>query len=227
MEVAEKLPKKIGAKSRQTFDRSHAQSWSPVLRHPLVVGAVLAILSGVLASLVLPAVTRVWQDRPDELALKQVVVERISQRATATIARGESLASSGVASVDASEAQQNWEVDAAGISSQLSTYFRDSPAATQWPHFEDAVSEFLFYGAAVDAGAQPVRARLNKLGEIFRHTNFTDPVAERLRLGFVKLPTAFGQDAVVELLAAWKDKLQIDVLDSNASGFSHGFWFLH
>jgi hypothetical protein len=48
------------------------------LRHPIVVGAVLALLSGLLASLLIPALTRVWQDRPKELALKRELVERIS-----------------------------------------------------------------------------------------------------------------------------------------------------
>jgi hypothetical protein len=46
-------------------------SFTPVLRHPLVVGALLALLSGVFASLLIPALTRSWQDRPKELALNK------------------------------------------------------------------------------------------------------------------------------------------------------------
>jgi hypothetical protein len=29
------------------------------------------------------------------------------------------------------------------------------------------------------------------------------------------------------LLGAWKNELTALVLDSNASGFSHGYWFFH
>src|SRR5215210_1177696 len=58
--------------------------WVGLLRHPLVVGAAL----GVLASVLIPSLTRVWQERPRELALKRELVERISTLATEAIDNG-------------------------------------------------------------------------------------------------------------------------------------------
>jgi len=215
---------------RSTTERS--ESWLPVLRHPLVVGAVLAILSGLLASLVIPAVTRVWQDMPKELALKQAVVERISQRATAAIAEGESFGASitGTTSLEdrvafAHDAPQAWEIDGAGVESQLNTYFRGSAAAEQWPAFEDAVSRFLRYAAAIGPVAQ--LDELRDIAKMLKQTSFSDPAAESLRKEFVSSYQVFGRTAVVPLLDHWKDELTTLVLDSNASGFSHGHWFIH
>jgi hypothetical protein len=237
-------------------DRSkteRTESWLSVLRHPLVVGAVLAVLSGLFASLVIPAVTRVWHHRPNELALKQAIVERISQRATLTIAKGTSFASiplekvgfnERIASLD--DAEQTWQVDSAGVASQLNTYFRHSAASTQWHDFTDAVSQFLEYSAETISGRPVQQSRqatfervqhqdqvdkangdqLNQIAKFFRGTSFSDPAAERLRKGFVSSPTAFPH-AVAQLLDDWKLELSSLVLDSNASGFSHGYWFFH
>jgi hypothetical protein len=207
------------------------QSWLSAFRHPLVVGGVLAVLSGVLASLVIPGLTRVWQDRPNELALKEAIVERISQRATATISKGASFGSSSLEKIRhddrialLNDAQQTWDIDSAGVASQLNTYFRRSDAITQWPAFEDAVRQFLQYAAAIAPDAQP--DQLVGLAENFKKTTFSDPAAEELRKGFLSAPRVFPY-TVEALLDNWKDELTTLVLDSNASGFSHGFWFLH
>jgi hypothetical protein len=217
----------------ETEHGESTQSWLPSLRHPLVVGAVLTILSALFASLVIPATTRVWHDRPNELALKQAVVERISQRATIAIANGDSFGSSRVEKTSrddriefSDQAQQTWKVDGAGVASQLNTYFRGSEAAAQWSAFEAAVSQFLRYESRIDPGP----AQLDQLRDIatqLRTTSFSDPAAERLRRGFVSWPKIFPGSTVVRLLDYWKDELIILVLDSNASGFSHGFWFFH
>jgi hypothetical protein len=237
-------------------DRSkteRTESRLSVLRHPLIVGAVLAVLSGLFASLVIPAVTRVWHDRPNELALKEAVVERISQRATTTIATGRSFASIPVESVGFNDrvasldnAERTWQVDSAGVVSQLNTYFRHSAAATQWPAFAGAVSQFLEYSAETTSGRPVQQSRqttfervqqleqvdktngdqLNQIAKLFRSTSFRDPAAEKLRQGFVSSPTIFPH-AVAELLDDWKLELSSLVLDSKASGFSHGYWFFH
>ena len=213
-------------------ETERTQSWLSAFRHPLVVGGVIAVLSGLLASLVIPGMTRVWQDRPNELALKGAIVERISQRATATIAKGASFGSSSLEKIRHddrvaffNDAQQTWDIDSAGVASQLNTYFRGSDAVTQWPAFEEAVSQFLQYAAAIAPDAQP--DQLVGLAESFKKTTFSDPAAEKLRSRFVSAPRVFPSDTVVELLADWKNELTALVLDSNASGFSHGYWFLH
>lgn len=60
---------------------------SVILRHPLVVGGLVAVISGVVASLLIPAVTRSCQDRPRELALKRDLVERVSKASADAFAR--------------------------------------------------------------------------------------------------------------------------------------------
>jgi hypothetical protein len=58
---------------------------STALRHPVVVGALLAVFTGIFASVLVPSLTRVWQDRPRELALKRDLVTRISREATRAV----------------------------------------------------------------------------------------------------------------------------------------------
>src|SRR6478609_6041343 len=65
--------------------RSRAQDMAGVFRHPVVAGITLAVVSGILASLVIPSLTRVWQDRPRELELKRSLVEEVSQSVTNTL----------------------------------------------------------------------------------------------------------------------------------------------
>ena len=62
------------------------------LSHPVVVGTALALISGLIASVLFPAMTRSWQDRPRELALKRELVTDISEASTNAISRGNTFA---------------------------------------------------------------------------------------------------------------------------------------
>src|SRR5262245_49708518 len=49
-----------------------------LLRHPLVVGSVIAAVSAVFASLLIPNITQVGQDRPKELELKRGIQDKVA-----------------------------------------------------------------------------------------------------------------------------------------------------
>jgi hypothetical protein len=203
-------------------DAGDGESRLAVFRHPLVVGLALATLSGLLASLVIPGMTRVWQDRPNELALKEAIVERISQAATETIAQG----SARFAAVD--NINRRWMVESAGVASQLNTYFRDSSAAKEWKNFSEAVSQFVFYATASDASnLTQADDRRRDLSRRFAQTTFGNVQNERVRAAFAGAPNGFGVPTITELLHAWQDNLVTQILDSKAYGFSHGFWIFH
>jgi hypothetical protein len=51
---------------------------SSAVRHPIIVGVVLTVVSALVASLIIPSITRAWQDRPRELALKQSLIDEIA-----------------------------------------------------------------------------------------------------------------------------------------------------
>jgi hypothetical protein len=207
-----------------------------VLRHPLVVGAALAILSGLLASLVIPGLTRVWQDRPNELALKEAIVERISQAATETIAQAASLASTdsrtmraGAVRTAADELNRRWMVESAGVSSQVNTYFRDSAVAGEWEAFSEAVSQFILYARA-GGDREPDRAKAERLRDLTTSvatTTFGNAEDEGARATFVRIPSGSGLSALTDVLRAWQEDVVTQILDSNAYGFSHGFWIFH
>lgn len=220
------------AKERDAGDE---ESRLAVFRHPLVVGSALAILSGLLASLVIPGMTRVWQDRPNELALKEAIVERISQAATETIAQGASLSSSDSTTIRRSarfaaveDINRRWMVESAGVASQLNTYFRDSSAAKEWKNFSEAVSQFVFYGTVSNASnLTQTDDRLRALSRGFAQTTFGNAQNEKLRAAFADAPNGFGVPTITDLLRAWQDNLVTQILDSKAYGFSHGFWIFH
>jgi hypothetical protein len=95
------------------------------LRHPVVVGALLALVSGIFASLLIPSLTRVWQDRPRELALKRDLVARMSREATAAAdgAVGGLEVERGRRAVFYDRLIKRWRLESSVIGSELTTYF--------------------------------------------------------------------------------------------------------
>src|SRR5438552_85306 len=60
----------------------------PFFRHPLVI----AVLAAAFSALLIPQVTRQWQDRQREQDLKQSLLEEISTTSTTAVRQGISLA---------------------------------------------------------------------------------------------------------------------------------------
>jgi hypothetical protein len=202
-----------------------------VSRHPLVVGAGLALLSGVVASLLIPALTRVWQDRPKELALKRSLVEQISKSATDAVDEAKfylfAKRGGGVERANSVEIRmaRRWQLESSIVTAQLTTYFRRSTVLREWKTYIEAVHAYefasAFYGLrASDAGTDFLR-------DYFADRRFPhDPTTHRVWRRFVSDPTSFAalSSTLPILLLAERDELASQVVETPASGFSHGFW---
>ena len=226
----------VSTRGPMTNDDRQSRS---VLRHPLVIGIVLTLLSGILASLIIPALTRSWQDRPLELALKRELVERISTAATDTVeaasfygfniefarGRADSLYPSAKRFGFLLPAVKKWEIDSSSIESELATYFHGSGLPAQWQAYEFAVQQFLRY--TVGAEKELSNSQLENVRDHFRTVSFDSATAEETRRSFVTGTSADRPRIVVaELLLDERDQIERRIVGADASGFSHGFWIL-
>lgn len=207
-----------------------------VSRHPLVVGGALAVLSAIFASLLIPSLTRVWQDRPKELALKASLVEAMSRSATDALAearfylfvseRGGVQRGNGVYI----RITKPWQTESSIIFAQLTTYFRGSELQREWRTYVEAVREYefacAFYGVAGTTAHESEQASLERLRIYFRGRRFSDRRNERMRRRFLLEKSSFDALAseVWFLFLHRRDELTASVVDMPATGFSHGFW---
>jgi hypothetical protein len=206
------------------YPGGRASRVAEVLRHPVVAGVLLALLSGVIASLLIPSLTRVWQDRPRELALKRDLVARISREATAAT-------DGAVNGLEVARERRaafyerliaSWRLESSVIGSELATYFPDSVAARKWRRYMGAMNVLLHgvaFGGEEAAGDSLLR-------DHFRAVRFDDKVSDRIRKHFVR-----GQHGVEGpltqanvLMLEERDQITADVVEADAAGFSHGFW---
>jgi hypothetical protein len=222
---------------------SRTQNVAGALRHPVVVGATLAVLSGILASLVIPALTRVWQDRPRELELKRGLIENISQPVTDAVIRTRYFQhdvgfdwNKDRRRAFFTNTNRRWRIDSALVDAQLATYYTNSALPASWRRYVDAVTSYFTY--ATSAGSPRWRDSLMtvhgsrpSLVDFFRHTRFTPgSKAEKSRAEFIAEEDLKKDDIsheivlISDLLLAKRDQLASEVVDSEASGFSHGFW---
>jgi hypothetical protein len=121
-------------------------------------------------------------------------------------------------------ADRKWEIESSVVETSLSTYFHRNSLVAQWGAYEDAVSRFLWYAATTGNVA---RENLHGLARHFRLTKFSNPPAERTRRLFVSHPDYFEIETVQDLLILERDQIVNRILDSNAYGFSRGFWIFH
>lgn len=112
---------------------------------------VLTVIAGLLGSLLLPALTRQWQDRQAENTLKQGLTEQLATATTATLDQAQFLAKNQLLAAGGPEhasrddvyalLRDSWFTKRSSIRSQLVIYFpRLYPC---WYSFDLAVSSFL------------------------------------------------------------------------------------
>ena len=121
------------------------------LSQPLVI----AILAAAFSALVIPEVTRQWQDTQSERDLKQRLLEQISTSGTAALSHGLSLADGqliaaggqpGESHGDVYQGLRNtWFTDRADARSRILVYFPG--LYTCWYSFDHAVADYLSLGA--------------------------------------------------------------------------------
>jgi hypothetical protein len=222
--------------ARSSADEPPKPGWASVLRHPLVVGAGIAVISGVFAGVFFPALTRVWQDRPKELALKQSIVERISRDSTdATdaalffglrnpgtfISVDPTTMSPAARTAALKRSLRVFLRESSVIGSELRTYFPNSSLPTRWHEYERAMRRY--FELMGTHPRQDAFFEIYHLQEHFGSLKFPPGYAENERRSIVKV---FSITGAADLLAAERDLIDSEVVESNASGFSHGFWIL-
>jgi hypothetical protein len=128
---------------------------SALLAHPLVVLLVGAALTGILV----PALTRRWQDRQKELDIKASLVSELSEAIMSIVmavqfvrVRAERAQHGLVDTFDEkakekrqeefSEAYRTWEVRSAVLGTKLEAYFPDTTIPSDWTTFSDVVTRF-------------------------------------------------------------------------------------
>lgn len=213
-----------------------------LVRNPVVAGTALALISGLIASVLLPAMTASWQDRPRELALKRELVADVAEASTNAVAGGNSFAySTELAKTPKAErikhltrALNDWEVASSVIGSQLATYFGESTLPLQWAAYQSAVSNYIEFttqaNPSYDAGLA------GALIQHFRSVHFDDPRHEQEHKEI--LAEYKGKEAAIldgddlnriqglRLLGYERDQLASRILEEDATGFSHGVWFI-
>ena len=140
-----------------------------ILSHPLVVLLAGAILTGILV----PTITRQWQDRQKELEIKTQLVSELSEsimqivmavqfvRARAEVA---ALQPSSRATIDRErinrqqrefdEAYRTWEIRSAILSTKLEAYFGRTTIPSDWTRFSELVTRFYALEGAQGAAQQ-------------------------------------------------------------------------
>jgi hypothetical protein len=193
------------------------------LANPLLV----AVASAALIYLVIPQLTRGWQNHEKVLEVKTNLVGDMSDAVAKAVMSGRFLGSGLIrratddphATQQAfNDAFQGWTTNSAVIGSQLAAYFPDSDLVRQWRSYSMVVSDFL----QLSVGGQRAD-RVQQLVEIatyFPHLHRGNRDWWRALLERNDEPT-FQQDyaELSKFILLERDGFVQRVLDSHASGF--------
>ncbi len=213
------------------------------LCHPLLVGAAVAILSAFFASLLIPSITQVTQDRPKELELKRTIVEGIASATAGALNKGVALARGdlGAAGGQAGEGRLtvyrrvygDWLVADSTIDGEVTTYFaqgstRSRAAWTNWRTLKTAITYFLQLSTVPDRPIR-VRARNYLRQHLLAYLNQSDRRTFREVFGdpntlLQPAKARFQIRALAELLEAERDAVTVKIVDAPAAGFRHSPW---
>jgi hypothetical protein len=199
----------------------HLQGW---LANPLLV----TVVSAMLVYLVIPQLTRGWQNHQKILDVKTALVGDMSDSAGKAVMSGRFVASGliGKATPDPfatqrafNDAYQTWTTTSAVIGSRLAAYFTDGDLSDRWRSYASVLADYLQIGVT-----GPAAQRSDELIRIARHF----PSLHRGTAGrpwwqalLDRAPADAFQQNYAELgnaLLAERDVLVQDVLRSRASG---------
>jgi hypothetical protein len=200
-----------------------------LLGHPLVI----TLFGAVLAALVLPPLTRSWQDRQKELELKRDLASQIAKASTVAVRRGI------VAGAPGRKAARNeWLVQRSITNAIVATYFPN--LADCWFVYSDSITSFLDLRAKPDKKGQEVESKKGReiesqLEETRDSCGWDEglPPAETQRLQTLQErlpPLANLKSSAVpgvvsdlgELLLIGKDGIIRRIIAEHARGYAHG-----
>jgi hypothetical protein len=211
------------------------------LRHPLLVGAAVAAIGAVFASLLIPSITQVTQDRPKELELKRAIVEGIAEATAVALNRGVALARGDLraAGGQAGEGQLSvyrrvygdWLVSESTVDAQVTTYFsrggaRSRAAWTSWRALKTGITYFLQLSTVLDP-------TIRKRAQTYLKEYLLSESDPRFRAIFGN-PNTLIEPAkarnvarsLAELLEFERDAVTVKIVDAPAAGFRHSPWSL-
>jgi hypothetical protein len=193
------------------------------LANPLLV----AIASSALIYLIIPQLTRGWQNHEKVLEVKTNLVGDMSDTVAKAVMNGRFIGSGLISRATDNphatqqafnDAFQQWTTNSAVIGSQLAAYFPGSELVGRWRSYSTVVSDFL----QLSVGGQR-RDRVEQLVDIhnyFPHLHRGDGDWWKALLERTSEPT-FQQDyaELSKFLLLERDSFVQRVLDSHASGF--------
>jgi hypothetical protein len=124
------------------------------LKHPLIILLVGALISGLL----IPAITRGWQNHQKALEIKTQLVSELSKAIMEMIMAIQfvHLGSKSQKQSDFDMAYREWEIQSAVIGTKLQAYFPETTIPEEWTRFSDLVTRFY----ALEGVSQDERSKL-------------------------------------------------------------------
>jgi hypothetical protein len=199
------------------------RSWSRELYKWLANPLVVTLVGAVVASWVIPHLTRQWQDHQKALEIQSGLVAEMSKSSSDAIMTGRFISSGlyGRASGDSRATQRafndgyrTWSVSSAVAASKLEAYFPGTKLGPAWRRYAMAVSDYLQLTTA------PGPSRARELASI-RAVLPADPRVRWsvLARGSTAPGFAAGYAALGEALLTLRDDVVRRVLDASPSGF--------
>src|SRR4051794_22306675 len=182
------------------------------LGNPLIV----AVVSTLLVSLVIPRLTTQWQDHQKELEIQTSLVGSMSSSASSAVMAGRMLVSGLYSGREwqqvYNDAIRTWSVDGSTAGARLQAYFPGSGIGDDWGKYVAAVGDYVQL-----AGPSSTRAiQVEQIREVLPNLrlDWRTIVAARPVASFQRAYTVLGY-----ALLGRRDELVRDVLEDHPSGF--------
>jgi hypothetical protein len=136
------------------------------LGNPLIV----AVATTILASLVIPQLTRQWQDHQKALEIQTALVSSMSESVSDALVSGRMIAS-GVFPAGGSQkaynaAVRSWSIESSVTGAKLEAYFPGTGVGDDWRSYGNAVTNYLLLTGKVDGYRSSVVAGLRGYREL-------------------------------------------------------------
>jgi hypothetical protein len=204
--------------------RSRSRLLNEWLANPLLVTLVAALLGGLL----IPQITRKWQDHEKTLEIKTGLVSQMGESVSSAVMTSRFISTGLVrgASADPAADQKAWNdgyrawtTSSASIGAKLEAYFAGNDLGSEWRSFANVVTDYFQLSANVNA------TRSDQVREIFAYGELPKDLRlnanDRRVLATSNSSTAFHR-AYAELgrgILQRRDELVQRVLDAGVTGF--------
>jgi hypothetical protein len=204
------------------------------LRHPLVVGATIAVISAFFASLLIPSITQVTQDRPKELELKRGIVERIAAATGTALGKGRAIASGDLVAAGQPpravyrQVITDWGVEGAAVNGEITTYFGRGDTWQSWITLREGVKRFLELTSVPDTRKRNEKWLCGHLGPYISKPELRTNLLEHCKQHHFSNEKTFADQSFVLSLALEdvRDGVTLDIVETPAAGFRHSPWSL-